>query len=283
MIEQVSDMTSSTEINLNSIEAEMTYLEYLQPSRRRPEYWTNLGSSKSRTSAQESESRSVIEGMIENSNINTVIAFTDGSCRGNPGPCGAGACIFLPNSDQVELKQPVAKLASILIGELVAIKMTLEFTIVEKAKRHIDSIKIFSDSQSAVGILQLGWENKTHKKTGADTLQLIKNLQACGTEVQIQWSPGHANIIGNETADRLAKEAAKDAEDMPDDNGVVSQADVKVAARESVSIKWQRRWNLTEQGRKLYACRQTVKPKRMIFTLLKTKGSSYNYRADIVG
>ena len=59
--------------------------------------------------------------------MQTVLAFTDGSCRGNPGPCGASACVFLPNNDEIELKQPVLKLASILLGELVAIQITLNY------------------------------------------------------------------------------------------------------------------------------------------------------------
>ena len=65
-------------------------------------------------------------------------------------------------------------------------------------------------------------------------------LERDGTEVKIQWSPGHANIRGNEMADRLAKEATKEAEEMTDDIGIASQSDVKSAARESVTIKWQR-------------------------------------------
>ena len=54
------------------------------------------------------------------------------------------------------------------------------------------------DSQSAVGILQLGWENKSYKKTAMDIQQSLNILIRDGTEVKIQWSPGHANIRGNE-------------------------------------------------------------------------------------
>ena len=32
--------------------------------------------------------------------------------------------------------------------------------------------------------------------------------------VSFNWTPGHASITGNETADRLAKEAAKEAETL---------------------------------------------------------------------
>ena len=103
--------------------------------------------------------------MIKNSiSDHTIIAFTDGSCRGNPGPSGAGSYVLLPNSDAVELKQSVSTLASILLGELVAIKLTLNFVIEENRKHEIDTVLIFCDSQSAVGILQLGWDNKSQKK-----------------------------------------------------------------------------------------------------------------------
>ena len=143
------------------------------------------------------------------------------------------------DNDEIELKQPVSKLASILLGELVAIQITLNYLIEEKKVRDISTILIFCDSQSAVGILQLGWENKSYKKTAMDIQQSLNILERDVTEVKIQWSPGHANIRGNEMADRLAKEATKEAEEMTDDIGIASQSDVKSAARESVNIKWQ--------------------------------------------
>ncbi|XP_045210684.2 ribonuclease H-like [Mercenaria mercenaria] len=138
------------------------------------------------------------------------MAFTDGPCRGSPGPCGAGACI-LPNTELVELKQPVSKLSSILVGEMVAIKLTLK-TILEECKRlQINKLKILSDSQSAIGIVNLGWENKTHKFLSSEILQLWKDLEMAGVDIHLDWTPGHAGISGNETADRLAKEAATEA------------------------------------------------------------------------
>ena len=53
-----------------------------------------------------------------------------------------------------------------------------------------------------------------------DIQQSLNILERDGTEVKIQWSPGHANIRGNEMADRLAKEAAKEEEEMTDDIGI---------------------------------------------------------------
>ena len=50
---------------------------------------------------------------------------------------------------------------------------------------------------------------KVIKKTAMDIQQSLNILERDGTEVKIQWSPGHANIRGNEMADRLAKERQK--------------------------------------------------------------------------
>ena len=54
-----------------------------------------MGSLKSRTKDQEALSREVIANMIQFYSEDSTIAFRDGSCMGNPGPCGAGACISL--------------------------------------------------------------------------------------------------------------------------------------------------------------------------------------------
>ena len=47
-----------------------------------------------------------------------------------------------------------------------------------------------------------------------------------GIEIKIHWTPGHANVNGNEIADRLAKEAVKEAEQNQSDNNINKQ-DVK--------------------------------------------------------
>ena len=57
----------------------------------------------------------------------------------------------------------------------------------------------------------------------------------------MSWSPVHANIKGNEYADPLAKDAAQEAKDAEDLQMVVSFGDVKMAAKESGTIKWQER------------------------------------------
>ena len=92
-------------------------------------------------------SREVIGNMIEGCDERTAIAFTDGSCLGNPGPCGAGACVFLPvHTEPSLLKHPVSSLGSILLGELIAIKMAVTHVQTKSTEKDLsitDNLHIF--------------------------------------------------------------------------------------------------------------------------------------------
>ena len=93
---------------------------------------------------QQEEATVTVKTLVENCCYNYLIALTDGSCLGNPGPCGSGACIFIPNdTEPVMLKRPVTNRSFILLGELVAILMALEFAKSEQRKRQIHGITIF--------------------------------------------------------------------------------------------------------------------------------------------
>ncbi|XP_053393713.1 uncharacterized protein LOC128555451 [Mercenaria mercenaria] len=109
-----------------------------------------------------------------------------------------------------------------------------------------------TDSQSAVGILQLGWKADTYTTTVRETKQMMKDLDSVGIKTDISWTPGHANILGNEIADRLAKEAASEAEKMGESNIPTTLQDIKKAAKKSCEMKWQNRWQLTDTGRHLH-------------------------------
>ena len=57
--------------------------------------------------------------------------------------------------------------------------------------------------------------------------------------VSFNWTPGHASIKGNEIADQLAKEAAKEAEALEVNTQVFTKQDIRKAARDAVTKKWQ--------------------------------------------
>jgi ribonuclease HI len=206
---QGEEMKKETKIDVKNIEEEFQF-HGLQVSKSLPEYWKNLGSSKTRTKEQEIKGRDLILQKITETTENTAIAFTDGSCLNNPGPCGAGAIVFV-EEETTELKQPVCKRGSILLGELIAIKIVLEYIDQPEIRRKIEQLTIFSDSQTAIGILTLHWKIENHKRITLEILDKMKRIQKNGIEIKIHWTPGHANVNGNEIADRLAKEAAKEA------------------------------------------------------------------------
>ena len=204
-----SEMEKETGVNIQFMEEEPEYeAGSIGMSASAPQYWSRLGSSKSRTSDQQEQGRELILDMMMEAPEGTTFAFTDGSCLTNPGPCGAGAVIYQDHHQPVCLKRPVSRRGSILLGELVAILITLEFMV-----QHITSIccsllKIFSDSQSTVGILTLNWKDTSYRSITKDIRNAIRTLTDAGITVDINWAPGHSSIAGNEEADRLAKEAA---------------------------------------------------------------------------
>ena len=75
---------------------------------------------------------------------------------GNPGPCGAGACISLIGvQEPVCLQKPVSTCGSILLGKMVE-QMVLRFIshrLTNTESQMCEEFHMFSDSQSAMGML----------------------------------------------------------------------------------------------------------------------------------
>ena len=74
---------------------------------------------KSRSKAQEDEGR-IISPFFLSLSVASLMVHVGGI------QYGAGACLFLPNEERIDLKQPVSKRSSILLGELMAIKIALD-------------------------------------------------------------------------------------------------------------------------------------------------------------
>ena len=83
-------------------------------------------------------------------------------------------------------------------------------------------------------------------------------MEKANITIDISWTPGHANIKGNEHADRLAKEAAQEAKEKESLPPVISFGDVKEAAKKSGYVKWQEMWEKSDKGRHLFRHRPKV-------------------------
>lgn len=125
-------------------------------------------------------------------------AFTDGSCKGNPGP--GGWCAIL-------LKKNISKPFKILRGrETATTNNRMEMTAVIEALRFLhendfqrEDVILYTDSNLIVQTLNRGWKRKAN-------LDLWEELDHLNEELQVEyvWIKGHANNKWNGECDRLA-------------------------------------------------------------------------------
>jgi ribonuclease HI len=137
----------------------------------------------------------------------TVDIYTDGACRGNPGP-GGWAALLLFGEHERELSG----------AEVMTTNNRMELTAVIRAlealKRPVKG-RIYTDSQYVrQGILEWvpnwkkrGW--KTADKKPVKNQDLWETLDALARvhELEWHWVKGHAGNVGNERVDALANRA----------------------------------------------------------------------------
>ena len=93
-------------------------------------------------------------------------------------------------------------------------------------------------------------------------MEILKNQNVT---VELNWTPGHAEIAGNEIADKPAKEAAEEAENMPEVDTALTPIDVKPGVRDSCKIKWQNQWEVSQRGRHMFEFHPSVVAKDSIW------------------
>lgn len=126
----------------------------------------------------------------------TVVAYTDGACSGNPGPAGLGVVIVTADARR-ELSEYLG-IGTNNIAELTAILRVLEVL-----GRAASEVVIHTDSKYAIGVLTKGWKAKANQEVIARTKELLRNFP----RVRFVYVPGHAGIALNERADQLARAA----------------------------------------------------------------------------
>ncbi len=95
--------------------------------------------------------------------------------------------IYLPGSrEPFSITKAVSPKGSILLAELVAILVVLEFIVNSIRSITIDSVSIFSDSQSAIGLLELGWSPNSHHTTIREIQEMRERLKALGITSRIE-------------------------------------------------------------------------------------------------
>ncbi len=136
--------------------------------------------------------------------MNEITIFTDGACKGNPGPGGWGA-LLVAGDNEKELfggennttNNRMELMA--VIQALSALKRPCQITI------HTDSKYVLKGfTEWLAGWKANGW--RTAAKAPVKNVDLWQALDAAQSQHQITWCwvKGHSGDAGNERADQLA-------------------------------------------------------------------------------
>lgn len=136
-----------------------------------------------------------------------VTIYTDGACRGNPGPGGWGA-LLLFGEHRKELKG----------GEFITTNNRMELTGAIEALRALKrgcKVTLYTDSQYVrKGIMEWitqwklrDWRTADRKPVKNMDLWQALEIEIAKHEIAWHWVKGHAGVPGNERADQLANEA----------------------------------------------------------------------------
>jgi ribonuclease HI len=138
-----------------------------------------------------------------------VVIYTDGACKGNPGPGGWGVWL-----------QSGAHQKELFGGELLTTNNRMELTAVIKgltALKEPCHVELFTDSQYVrKGITEWihNWKSRnwlTTDKKPVKNADLWRELDTATRAHRIEWRwvKGHAGDPGNEKADALANRGAE--------------------------------------------------------------------------
>lgn len=136
-----------------------------------------------------------------------VVIYTDGACRGNPGPGGWGALLT-----SGETSKAISGFAAQTTNNRMELQAALEALL---ALKQPCRITLWTDSEYLrkgmtewlPGWKARGW--KTAAKQPVKNADLWQALEAASARHRIDWRwvKGHAGDPGNEAVDRLANEA----------------------------------------------------------------------------
>ena len=168
--------------------------------------------------------------------------YTDGSKDTNL--VGAGVAIYQHKQVIKLSKYRLRGYCSNNQAEQVAILKALD--IIQETETTTDKeTVIYTDSKITLDSLK---KQTMHGFIIEKIRSRIRQLNEQNWTIHFKWVKAHIGIEGNETADKLAKEAAKEDENL---HAIYSRIPITAAARDITKKgleQWQKQWDTTEKG-----------------------------------
>jgi len=133
--------------------------------------------------------------------------YTDGACRGNPGP-GGWAAVLMAGDKEKE----VTGAENLTTNNRMELQAVIEAL---RALRKPAQVRLYTDSQYVRrGLLEWlpqwkarGWKTADKKAVKNQDLWELLDTEAAKHRIEWHWVKGHSGIAGNERCDALANAA----------------------------------------------------------------------------
>ena len=138
---------------------------------------------------------------------NRIYIYTDGACKGNPGPGGWGALLKYK-----EHKKEINGFSKNTTNNIMELTAVIESLLIIKQKSDITIITDSNYVKDGITKWIANWKKKgwkTSNKKPVKNKDLWKKLDDLSNNHNIKWEwvRGHTGNPGNERADQLANEA----------------------------------------------------------------------------
>ena len=169
--------------------------------------------------------------------------WTDGSASDGVSYGGAGVLELNPQESVVK-KKASGRISTSYKAELVAIDEAMASLAAKSYSWNENSKKtclLFTDSKSAIQKLAAGPWQQTECIPNSIWDKMIQATRGNRCKIILQWIPGHAGLVFNEIADKIAKEASK----LPQEATPLDFSSAKLCIRHAFKGKWEATRNPT--------------------------------------